>query len=140
MYIILPRSVNPAVHQIDRVLGDGQYQLSRKGEVVQNKAGKAPEIFYEERLQPNVSSSLIAVAFSIFGNASADTLHQSPAHFKSDQTVYVTGKRGTDPAEYKIHEVLDDAKYQLSKDGKLELNEDGKTPKEYSENDLQTQP
>ena len=54
--------------------------------------------------------------------------------------MYVKGDRGLNPAPYKIHEVLDDAKYQLSKDGKLEFKEDGKTPEEYSEDSLQTQP
>lgn len=139
VYIKVGRRVDPAVHQIHKALGDGQYQLSRHGTVVQNKAGTAPEIYLEENLQTRVSSSLIAVVvFSISGSASADTWHQSPARFTSDQTVYVKGERGVDPAPYKIHQVLDDGKYQLSKDGKLELKEDRMTPKEYSENSLQT--
>ena len=104
-----------------------------------NKAGTAPEIYLEENLQTKVSSSLIAVVvFSIPGRASADAWHQSPARFKSDDTVYVRGERGVDPAPYKVREVLDDGKYQLSKDGTLELQEDGVTPKEYSEGSLQT--
>ena len=139
VYIKVGRRVNPAVHQIHKALGDGQYQLSRHGKVVQNRAGTAPEIYLEENLQTRVSSSLIAVVvFSISGSASADTWHQSPARFTSDQTVYVKGERGIDPAAYQIHQVLDDGKYQLSKYGKLELKEDGMTPKEYSEDSLQT--
>lgn len=140
MYIKVGRPVNPAVHQIHKVLGDGQYQLSRHDTVVQNKAGTAPEIYLEEKLQTKVSSSLIAVAvvFSISGGASADTWHQSPARFTCDQTVYMKGERGVDPAPFKIHQVLDDGKYQLSKDGKLVLKEDGMTPKECSEDSLQT--
>ena len=81
---------------------------------------------------------MAVVVFSISGSASADTWHQSPARFTFDQTVYVKGERGVDPAPYKIHQVLNDGKYQLSKDGKLELKEDGMTPKEYSEDSLQT--
>ena len=140
VYVKVGRSVNPAVHQIYRALGDGQYQLSRHGTVVRNKAGTTPEIYLEEKLQTRVSSSLIAavVVFSISGSASANTWHQSPARFTSDQTVYVKGERGVDPAPYKIHQVLDDGKYQLSKDGHLELKEDRMTPKEYSEDSLQT--
>ena len=136
MYIKGPRRLNPDVHQIHRALDDGQYELSRHGTVVQNEAGTAPAIYYEEIL---VSSSLIAVVvFSISGSASADTWYQSPARFKSDQIVYMKGERGVDPAPYKIHQVLDDRKYQLSKDGKLELKEDRTTPKEYSEDSLRT--
>ena len=140
VYIKGPRRVNPAVHQIHEARGNGQYELSRHGTVVQNKAGTAAEIYLEENLQTKVSSSLIAVVvFSISGSASADTWHQAPApRFKSEQTVYVKGERGVDPAPYKIHQVLDDGKYQLSKDGKLELEEDRTTPKEYSEDSLQT--
>ena len=140
VYVKVGRRVNPAVHQIHRPLGDGKYQLSRHGTVVQNRAGKAPEIYLEENLQTKVSSSLIAavVVFSISGSATANTWHQSPARFTSDQTVYVKGERGVDPAPYKIHQVLDDGKYQLSKDGELELKEDRMTPKEYSEDSLQT--
>lgn len=139
VYIKVGRRVNPAVHQIHKVLGDGQYQLSRHDTVVQNKAGTAPDIYKEENLETRVSSSLIAgVVFSISGSATADTWHQSPARFTCDQTVYVKGERGVDPAPYKIHQVLDDGKYQLSKDGKLELKEDSMTPKEYSEDSLQT--
>ena len=139
MYIKVGLRVNAAVHQIHKALADGQYQLSRHGTVVQNKAGTAPQIYDEEDLQTKVSSSLTAVVvFSIPGSASADAWHQSPARFKSDETVYVRGERGVNPAPYKIHQVLDDGKYQLSKDGKLELEEDGKTPKEYLEGSLQT--
>ena len=99
------------MHQIHKALGDGQYQLSRNGTVVQNRANTAPEIYKEEDLE-------------------------SP-RFKPDQTVYVKGERGINPAPYKIHKVLDDEKYHLSKDGKLELKEDGETPKEYAKDSLQ---
>ena len=134
VYIQVGLRVNPAIHQIQKVRGDGQYELSRRGTVVKNEAGTNPEIYREDKL---VSSSLIAaVVFSISGSASADSWHQSPARFRSDQTVYVKGDRGVKPDPYKIHQVLDDRKYQLSKDGKVELKEDGKTPKEYLENGL----
>ena len=139
MWIKGVRRVDPAVHQIDEVLGEGHYQLSRHGKVVRNKADTGPHIYKEEDLQGKVSSSLVVVVFSIFASASADTWHQPPSpRFKSDQTVYVKGERGVNPAPYKIHKVLDDGLYQLSKDDKLELNEDGKTPKEYPEDGLQT--
>ena len=52
--------------------------------------------------------------------------------------MYVKGERGVDPVPRKVHQVLDDGKYQLSKDGTLELEDDGVTPKEYSEDSLQT--
>ena len=138
VYVKVGRRVDPAVHQIHKALGDGQYQLSRQGTVVRNEAGTV-KIYLEENLQTKVSSSLVAVvAFSISGSASADTWHQSPARFTIDQTVYVKGERGVDPAPYKIQRVLDDGKYQLSKGGEVELKEDGVTPKEYSEDSLQT--
>ena len=143
VYIKVGRRVNPAVHQIHKALGDGQYELSRRGTVVQNEAGTNPEIYREEEdLQTEVSSSPSAavVVFSISGSASADTWYQSPALFTTDQTVYVRGERGVNPAPYKIHQVLDDGKYQLSRNGQVEHKEDGKTPKEYLENSLQTHP
>ena len=111
VYVKIGRPVNTDVHQIHKTLGDGQYQLSRNGTVVQNQAG-TPGTFMEEHLQR--------------------------PRFKPDQTVYVKGERGVDPAPYKIHKVLDDRKYQLSKDGELELKEDSKTPKEFLEGSLQT--
>lgn len=67
VYVKVGRTEDSAVHQIDKALGDGQYQLSRHGKVVQNEAGTNPKIYYEEKL---VSSSLIAVVFSISGSAS----------------------------------------------------------------------
>ena len=74
VYVKVGRHFNPAVHQIHKTLGDGQYELSRHGTAVQNKAGTNPEIYLEENLQTKVSSSLVAVVvFSISGSASADT-------------------------------------------------------------------
>ena len=54
MYIKGARRENLAVHKIDKALGDGHYQLSRDGTVVQNEAGTAV-IYLEEKL---VSCSL----------------------------------------------------------------------------------
>ena len=75
VYIRGPRRVDPAIHKIYKALGDGQYQLSRHGQVVQNQAGAGPRIFEEGDLQTKVSSGLIAVVFSIVGSGSADTRH-----------------------------------------------------------------
>ena len=80
--------------------------------MVRNNADTGPEIYQEDKLQA--------------------------ARYKLGQSVYVKGDRGVNPAEHKIHKVLDDRKYQLSKDGKVEFKEDGKTPKEYAEDGLQT--
>ena len=134
MYIKVGRRVNRDVHQIHKALGEGQYELSRHGTVVKNEAGTVPKIYLEENLQKTVSSSLTAVP-SIF--RAVLVLTAGIKRFVPDQMVYVKGERGVDPAPYKIHQVLDDGKYHLSKDGKLELKEDRVTPKEFSEDGLQ---
>ena len=63
VYIKGPRRVDPAIHKIYKVLGDGQYQLSRHGQVLQNQAGGTPRIFDEGELQMKVSFSFTAVVF-----------------------------------------------------------------------------
>ena len=52
--------------------------------------------------------------------------------------MYIKDERGVDLTPCKIHQVLDNRKYQLSKNGELELNEDRVTPKEFSEDSLRT--
>ena len=49
--------------------------------------------------------------------------------YKETDTVYLKGPRGVDPLPYQIHQVLDDGRYKLSRDGKS----DGKI---YFEEDL----
>ena len=40
--------------------------------------------------------------------------------YRVGQEVYVHGRRGTDPNPYKIHEVLGNGQYKLSRDGRVE--------------------
>lgn len=59
------------------------------------------------------------------------------ALYKVDQDVYLRGTRGVDPSPYKIHKVLGEGQYELSRDGKVE--KDGSSPKIFYEEKLQTE-
>lgn len=43
-----------------------------------------------------------------------------PEPYKTGQVVYHKGARGIDPKPYKIHKILGDGQYELSRDGKCD--------------------
>lgn len=51
---------------------------------------------------------------------SADLGNQYPEPYKTGQVVYHKGARGIDPKPYKIHKILGDGQYELSRDGKCD--------------------
>ena len=66
VYIQVGRHVDRDVHQIYKVLGEGNYELSRHGTVVKNEAGTASKIYLEEDLQSPVSFQPYCKIFPIF--------------------------------------------------------------------------
>lgn len=63
----------------------------------------------------------------------ADFWNQYAVLYRVDQQVYLKGARGVDPNPYKIHQVLGDGNYELSRNGECDH-------KVYLEENLQTEP
>ena len=84
------RKVDHRPYTIAKVLGGGEYELSRDGKC-DHKA------YPETSLQTDY-----------------------PERYRVGDEVFLKGSRGIDPNPYKIHEVYGSGQYEVSRDGKFE--------------------